>query len=436
MIKHCLISDYTRRRTNCKLISALNRLQRYNPTLWLLPPKVVSNTPLLNIILSSPEDQSENYYPYTTQKSSSWTYEIALQTICSQLYVRELYNSGNREIVAEHNYHLLAAVLDLQNQELCQALGALLQNLLAHPSNNKVHFVVNRVLRSDKMSYMQIDRDSLRSLSVFTEEHHPNIMRGKGRVKEGLSLFALLDRTRSQQGRQRLRYWMEMPFCEKAQIERRLDGVEMMTKPINIDWCCEISAHLRRLQDIPALLLKIKKAEANFQDWIHLHTSLYAAVSIAESIQELIAERKEDAKQTNRDIDKDCVYLLSLYEGIDIATLQRNFHSIEHVIDFEKSTVQEELVVNEGYDAALDAKREIYETLEDCLRKAALDILDTYPDIDKCGVEYVPQVGFLISIDRSSYHIIDKVNQDLELQRNRLGTQGIPMMGTPGAMHR
>jgi hypothetical protein len=43
-------------------------------------------------------------------------------------------------------------------------------------------------------SFLTIDRQTLNALGVFAEDFHPNQLRGRGKSKEGFSVFGLLDR--------------------------------------------------------------------------------------------------------------------------------------------------------------------------------------------------------------------------------------------------
>ena len=55
---------------------------------------------------------------------------------------------------------------------------------------------------------LRMDQATFSALQIFQEDIHPNVIKGKGKAKEGFSLFCLFDRTHSQNGRVRLREWM------------------------------------------------------------------------------------------------------------------------------------------------------------------------------------------------------------------------------------
>jgi DNA mismatch repair ATPase MutS len=50
-----------------------------------------------------------------------------------------------------------------------------------------------------------------------------------------------------------------LPFCDKALIIDRQDGVAMAARADNIDFVSSVMKLLKRIHDVPRLLLRIKK---------------------------------------------------------------------------------------------------------------------------------------------------------------------------------
>lgn len=50
-----------------------------------------------------------------------------------------------------------------------------------------------------------------------------------------------------------------MPFCNRRKILERQDGVAMAVRADNIDFLSSIIKYLRKIHDLPKLILKIKK---------------------------------------------------------------------------------------------------------------------------------------------------------------------------------
>ncbi len=59
--------------------------------------------------------------------------------------------------------------------------------------------------------FVLIDSNVLQSLQIFNSESHPSVIKGRGREKEGFSIFGLMDRTKCAMGRKMLRQWFLKP---------------------------------------------------------------------------------------------------------------------------------------------------------------------------------------------------------------------------------
>jgi DNA mismatch repair protein MSH5 len=411
------------------IIELLDSLKmKYEPNLFLIHPNIVSNTDLLTIILRSPFDNSPDYYRYRAPKSQSWQHNNAIELLCSRFFVKDLIlvgtststtnananNTVNR-FTKEESYHRIASVVDLQNIELCQAVGSLLTFMLSNQiSVGNLGVNVDRLLTLDIQSNMIMDADTIKALSIFVQEVHPNVLRGQGRGKEGLSLFSLLDRTRSSVGKQRLKEWMHNPFNDIERIQARLDGVELITRTENVDWAASVSKILRKLHDIPKLLSVIKKAESNWKDWVRLLHSMDSSLALQNSVQ-LFISNNEDISHNDTANARDANFLRNQWENIDVSVLRTNLQTLSLMIDIGECQRQEDIVVMYGWDETLDRLRDIYQNLEGSLREVANEVLAAYPTLEKVGVEYVPQTGFLVSVEHDDVSAITEINNQYKI---------------------
>jgi DNA mismatch repair ATPase MutS len=55
------------------------------------------------------------------------------------------------------------------------------------------------------------------------------------------------------------REWLRMPFCDRRKILERQDGVAMAARADNIDFLSSLAKYLRKIHDLPKLVLRIKK---------------------------------------------------------------------------------------------------------------------------------------------------------------------------------
>lgn len=250
---------------------------------------------------------------------------------------------------------------------------------------------VSDVKQLDLVSYLRIDAGSIRALQIFAQEQHPEVVKGVGRSKEGFSLFGLFDRTKSLPGRQCLRDWMLKPFCDKERITHRQNGIALVVRPINIDFISDISKLMRKIHDIPRILLRIKKVEATQIEWCRLYSSLEAALPILDIIGTFLNDTENRAAS-----DRD--YIESILSDVNLQSIQSVFEMLQSSIDFQSSMETGATTIKDGYDSQLDHTRNIYDSLETFLTQAAHEILETVPLLQNISVEYVPQIGYLVAV--------------------------------------
>jgi len=335
------------------------------PTLFLLHPNVISNSPLLRLILQS-VDGDPNFYVYKAVKSSTWNEKFAQHTIYNNLKLRE------NDFGGIDTYRRLASSISIDKIQVRQSLGALIsyiQEAVFNLDEGKV--VVNSVTPFPLNSYMKMDSNSYKALQIFKEDMHPNWIKGKGRSKEGFSLFGLFDRTSSIIGRKKLREWMLTPYNDLEKILERQRGVSFAADEMNREMLSIVGQYLRHVYDIPRLLLRIKKVEANYSDWCKLYHSLIAGISILDCLIDYT-----NSKYTSQD---NMTFVHDFFGAIDGHALRLLCQKLNGMIDFAQSEKNHEIVINEGFDLQLDQKRDIYNNLEGYLVEAAQRLLDQYP---------------------------------------------------------
>ena len=105
-----------------------------------------------------------------------------------------------------------------------------------------------------------------RSLQVFDAEKHASTHSSK--VKEGLSLFGILDTTRTSLGRFLLRQWLLRPSLSLDVVNSRHDAVECLSRPDNISTGRTIAGHLKGLKNVPRVLKMVGRGLATVDQWI------------------------------------------------------------------------------------------------------------------------------------------------------------------------
>lgn len=214
------------------------------PTIFLLHPKIIANQSLFELILSG-LDGTQNYYRYKVIKTATWIDKSCQYLIHNCLQIRRLHKSNT-------SYQYISSIIDLEYEPTRQCLGALIsfmQETIFKLDEGKV--IISSIQALPLESFVRIDKISYEALQIFSEEIHPNVIKGKGRSKEGFSLFGLFDRTNSLPGKQKLRDWMSMPYYNKEKIIHRQNGIHLIMKSCNKEFIRSIQSFMKHFHDLP-----------------------------------------------------------------------------------------------------------------------------------------------------------------------------------------
>lgn len=335
------------------------------PNLLLLHPQILGIQSMLDLIVTGVDGEIDKY-PFIALKSSVWNLKSCTEVIFQDLVV------GNKRSASENSFQILASVVDIENEQLRQSLGALLSYMrekVFHLDQGKI--VVSAIKQFPLKRFMRIDASTFRSLQIFTEEVHPNVIKGKGRSKEGFSLFGVFDRTQSLPGRQKLREWMQKPFYDREKIVYRQLGVALMKDPLNREFVKATAALLRHVHNLPKLLLRVKKVEATHSDWGKIYSTLAISVKILEHVAAFCQDNIIALKYQQ--------YLREMYEAISSECVRNLAEELDHHIDFPESMLEEAVILRDGCDPVLDNLRHKYANLEQHLVGAAHQILQEVP---------------------------------------------------------
>lgn len=120
----------------------------------------------------------------------------------------------------------LSSLIDLDKVEMIKALGGLLNFLLSQHIINELEDP-NTAIPIYSIEYinfgelLHLDLNTLSSLHIFMTDNHPSAL-GKGKAKEGLSLFGIMNRCQSPVGRRLLKNWFFRPVSDVNLIMERL----------------------------------------------------------------------------------------------------------------------------------------------------------------------------------------------------------------------
>ncbi|KAI0662083.1 DNA mismatch repair protein MutS [Cubamyces menziesii] len=308
-------------------------------------------------------------------------------------FMRRRRETGNDPLRQKWNASVrLANYTSVETSPLCLgAIGALLEYLararaVAELDDEGIGGLEVRNLEPlPLLDVMQINADALFSLQVFEDEHHASIHSDK--TKEGLSLFGILNATKTRLGRSLMREWFLRPSLSLSVIKNRHDAVECFIRPDNATTAMSMHGHLQGMKNIPKILVSMKAGKAKVSDWQGLVKFAYHALLLRDSLAEL-----------NHGAGVEVVR--KLLQALDVASFREIAKTVNGTIDWEESTNAARVCVRPHVDDELDNLKHIYHGIDSVLSKVAMQVSATIPAdyASSLNVVYFPQLGFLVCV--------------------------------------
>lgn len=250
--------------------------------------------------------------------------------------------------------------------------------------------------------------------------------------KEGFSLYTLLDRTRSKMGRGRLRELMMQPLLDPQAIRRRYDGIDLFLRPDCRGAVGTLLALLGRVGAIDKILLRMQRVNAIAMDFLTLSQTLGCAVGICATlagdvkevlrrahrreVEERMQQQRQQQLRPQRQADEETggagtteamrqlAFLDDILRRCHVPTLRKLHERITTIVDHELTAEKKDSVeVHYGFHEELDAAKEAFDTLDETLSAVGSEVLAKHPELQRLTVVFLPQVGFLIQLDRRNH---------------------------------
>ena len=413
-------------------------LQETRPNLILVSNKVVANAPLLECLTTrynlDGEDENRNpnnvgttrtassttttttgSIPYQLLKSSAFEPKQCRTVILQQLRVLTLMRNGQPTTADRHEgessfdhaqnytsniggmqqyhhhhhqhlpankFHSLSSIIDFDSSTLVRALGSLLIYLrnTAFRLEEGYTVTINNLRRcAAPDTFLRLDELTLRTLRIFATDNGGG-RNDRNRSKEGFSLFALLDRTKSKAGRERLRRWMSQPLRDVNAIRQRHVGMELFLHP---DCHAAVSLIIDRLSligSMDSILLRMQRCCASQpNDFLVLGRMLDSSQSIIATLAGELREKAYKLDSTGNS-SMDCQleqgqqqqqqypsvsYIDDLLRRCHVNVIRNLRERMVSIIDEEVTAeTKDHVVIHYGFDEELDRAKETFEMLD------------------------------------------------------------------------
>ena len=201
---------------------------------------------------------------YNTFQLDDWvfSYEFAFEKLVGHFKTANLKGFG-----IENMQHAIVAA------------GTVLHYLAETEHNELGH--ITKITRLEAEQYVWLDRFTIRNLELVYAQQ-----------EGGMPLIDVLDHTITPMGARLLRKWVVLPLKIKAQIEERLQSVEMFVqKPILLDNICY---HLKPIGDLERLISKVAVGRISPREMVTLKRALQKMGPIKNLLQEKQLEAIDD----------------------------------------------------------------------------------------------------------------------------------------------
>ncbi|KAI9058149.1 hypothetical protein FKP32DRAFT_1582301 [Trametes sanguinea] len=308
-------------------------------------------------------------------------------------FMRRRKEMGSDPLMQKWNASVrLANFASVESSPLCLgSIGALLEHLVRVRAVGDLDeegiggLEVRNIEPLPLLDVMQINADALFSLQVFEDENHASIHSDK--TKEGLSLFGILNNTKTTLGRALMREWFLRPSMSLSVIRARHDAVECFIRPDNITTASSMHGHLQGTKNIPRVLTAMKAGKAKVSDWQGLVKFAFHALLLRDALAELNHAGGVEIVR-------------KLLDALDVASFREIGNAVNETIDWEESTNAGRVCVRPHVDEDLDNLKHIYHGIDAVLSKVATRVSATVPSdyVSSLNVVYFPQLGFLVCV--------------------------------------
>ncbi|XP_055983524.1 mutS protein homolog 5 isoform X1 [Sorex fumeus] len=232
---------------------------------------------------------------------------------------------------------------------------------------------------------VSIDQDTYSVLQIFKSESHPSVYKVATGLKEGLSLFGILNRCRCKWGEKLLRLWFTRPTQDLVELNSRLDVIQFFLIPQNLEMAKTLHRLLGHIKNVPLILKRMKLSHTKVSDWHVLYKTVYSALGLRDACRSL-PQSIQLFQDITLEFSDDLHHIASL---------------IGKVVDFQGSLAENRFTVLPNIDPDIDEKKRRLMGLPSFLTEVARKELENLDSrIPSCSVIYIPLIGFLLSIPR------------------------------------
>jgi DNA mismatch repair ATPase MutS len=328
----------------------------------------------------------------------------SLRTFFNTIYTDEVKISTSiAEIVENLTDNSIMALYTIYSL-LLKAVNMLHNHITEHS------LVFLRIQFSD---ILFISNKTRKELKVFEEKLHPSLVKGKGRSKEGLSVFSVFDKCITVQGKRIMRHFFTYPVHNRDTLKLRYDMIADFMGLKNYGIVKSLITELKNIKDMEKMLKELSKFMINYKIWNSLYYSQNSVLKILETFKKQMLEGGGNRFKL----------LSGLYSRICVDNLEKILDFLNNCLDFSKEEFKPKIKI--GVNEDLDMLRTEYNNLNEILSKHAIDYSKTLPKdsfLEKFMYVFIPQLGYMLAIEKSQsyYSFLRKVKNFESIEGNEI----------------
>ena len=242
------------------------------------------------------------------------------------IYVSTYNNLDNNKKLDEITKNCTADITALEKQA-----ALLLLNYIEETQKGSIE-QINSIEKYEIERYMQLDTTTRKNLEILEANRE--------KTKKG-SLLWVLDETVTAMGGRALRHWLESPLLDKAEIDKRLNAVEVLYK--NNIYRDELQETLKTVYDIERLVSKVVGGSVNARELISLKNSLQKLPTLKALLSKIVDSTQDE-------------YFTEFYNTLD--TLEDVYTLIDKSIAEDAGvTVKDGGIIKDGFNDLVDEYR-------------------------------------------------------------------------------
>ena len=267
------------------------------------------------------------------------------------------------------------------------SLYTLFNLLLKYQNLNENIFQIN-FKRINFENILFVSNKTQKELNIFNEQIHPSLIKGFGKSKEGLSLYNLLNKCQTYQGKKLLKNILEFPLNNEELIEKRYNCINGFINLNNYSFIKGITNELNHIKDFDTLIKELKGFIVNSKTYINFFSSLSSSLKIIE-----IYKNKKNEINIIDDY----------FEQINQENLIKIYDFLFNCFDFSKEK-NFEISIKNGINEYLDELKNQYIEIDKILQNYAIKYKEKIPQnsfIDKFMFMFIPQLGHMFAVAKN-----------------------------------